>query len=165
VKNVMEGKEMDEEANYNFMIVCRGNPSKKPMKNFRSLTALVGLSKSALNRSMLKAGYVTVPQRSCALLRAIPIFEKQSGLLREWTLKVLAPATPLPSAPVIEWLGAGDWRPSSPAPALAAFAPLSVAELREIECKRAEYEFFADPFCCPPAFLFDGPGEHGLRAH
>jgi len=28
VKNVMEGKEMDEETKYNFMIVCRGNPTK-----------------------------------------------------------------------------------------------------------------------------------------
>lgn len=123
--------------------------------NFRNLRILVNASKSTLNNELKKSGYITVPQRSCNLINQIPYLEKNATFLREWTIKSLAPVTPQPVVPSMDGLSKVTWS-NSPEPGMHKLNDvIAIRELREIEKKQIEEDFWDDPFCLPPAFLLD----------
>lgn len=124
--------------------------------NFHNLRILTNSSRSTMNNDLLKSGYVTIPMKSCDLINQIPYLEEHPVNLRDWTIKSFAPVTPQPAAPVIDGLSSTIWSSVSPEPSMNKLDDvITVEDLRVIEKKQIEEDFWDDPFCLPPVFLLE----------
>lgn len=71
-------------------------------------------------------------------------------------IKAFSPVTPEPVVPAMEGIVRKEsYAPLSPMPEPSSFGPLTVKDLRKIDQKKMESEWFDDPFCLPPAFLLE----------
>jgi hypothetical protein len=129
-------------------------PGDRIALNLRVLRSLASRPYSSLKSSIYSLGFISIPNFSCDLFNVLPVLEHNPYLLREWRVYVLRPLTPQPIMQDLEGLETASMGCAvSPCPTLGPM--MSAEDLRKNEMKMKLEDFFDDPFCCTPKFLYE----------
>ncbi|OHS93962.1 hypothetical protein TRFO_11428 [Tritrichomonas foetus] len=155
------------------MLVCGicWLPNSAISINLRQFRLLIDKCKSSVSSHLKKLGYAQVPitttytfgmmtcDYSSDLIMRIPFLKNNAGDLRDWQIFQLSPSTPEPHCLLLEdmKIKVEDFQKAflSPTPQIITATSPEEAKVRiDRFDEQADSFFFDDPFCLPPAFIF-----------